>query len=331
MSQQTDGPCSVRLRDRRALDRDLPTDDNCRPSTTKLCYTAAQLELRDRANPMAKIVIVSGGSFPIPSKWSAVFKPPPKKDDGLNDLRLKIERANQHIKDVDVAIREFGNSHVIVREMEPDGIHEAIKLRIAPIPEMLPVVIGEAIFQLRSTLDILAWHLAKMAGAKSLDRVYFPIAKSLEIFESKSFQGKIKEFSPEALDFIRGLRPYKGGNDLLWALHDIRNKDTHRHLSAIAFAGFTWTGTIKTLIPADKGVSGEVIVGYPQTFENEIILARCTHGAKADSDTKPVFHIAFDDVEIVEGQPVLAILQQFFDLVQGIVNIADTTFFKTRS
>jgi hypothetical protein len=94
-------------------------------------------------------------------------------------------------------------------------------------------------------------------------------------------------------------------------------------LSIIAFTDVTWSGVVRIAIPPGS----DVIIEYPQTFENEIILARCAHGAKADPDTTPDFNLAFDDI-VMDGKPILGVLNQFADLVQRIVDVADKTFFR---
>jgi hypothetical protein len=137
---------------------------------------------------MTKIIIVAGHLMPVPPNWRATFRMGDTPMGSLEGARLKIKRADQHIKDIENILRDFGDSHSIFREMEPDGIHEAVKLRVNPIPEMLPVIIGEAIFQLRSALDLLAIALPKAAGVTNNDHIIFPFASKKT--KAKEFEKK---------------------------------------------------------------------------------------------------------------------------------------------
>ncbi len=79
----------------------------------------------------------------------------------------------------------FSATHKIVREIEADGIHELVKLVVAPMPEMLPVVVGEIAFHLRSTLDNVLYPLARGK------RVSFPFAGDRSQFLARDNQDKI--------------------------------------------------------------------------------------------------------------------------------------------
>src|SRR5207249_1980289 len=115
-------------------------------------------------------------------------------------------------------IEQFGRVHEIVREMEPDGVHEAVKIKIHQVPEMLPVIIGEVVFHLRSALDHVAGSLAVLNG-KTTNGVYFPFAGSPTEFRLPVTQRKIEKLSPAAQKLIRRFKAYKGGNNCLWAMN----------------------------------------------------------------------------------------------------------------
>jgi len=272
---------------------------------------------------MTKIVVVSGASFPLPSDWHAKRQQNRKRSppDALRGARLKVGRAIQHIQTIDDLINRFNNSNVLLQEKELDG-SEVFKLKIGPIPEMFPIVIGEALFQLRSSLDLLAASLPKAPGPIK-GPIYFPIGSK----KGKSaFENKLAKFSPPVKRFIRRFRPYEGGNKLLWALNCLRNQDAHVHLSIIELKHASWTGIVPVVIPWQESGPGFLVVEYHQTFETELIIARGTGGAQAYPGTKPEFSIAFDNMKSIKAQPVTTVLRLCADLVKGIIDTAETTF-----
>jgi hypothetical protein len=101
-----------------------------------------------------------------------------------------------------------------------------------PLPPIINAEVGAIINSIRSSLDILAVTLAKRCGATNVKKVYFPISQSAADF-GKSGVKKIKQLSSEQKEIIEGLSPYKGGNDLLYALHQMDIIRKHRYLLTV--------------------------------------------------------------------------------------------------
>jgi hypothetical protein len=77
----------------------------------------------------------------------------------------------------------------------------------------------------------LAYQLVLVGtpGVEPSRRVEFPIAKDATTYESE--KGKKQEgMRPDANSAIDGLKPYKGGNDALWRIHELDNIDKHRRI-----------------------------------------------------------------------------------------------------
>lgn len=271
---------------------------------------------------MTKIFLVASGEFTLPSDWRATLEPH-SPSDPLNGVKLKLARANKHVRDVERMVAKFGRSHKIVREMEPDGVHEVVKIRVGKIPRMLPIIIGEVAFQLRSALDQLACALAVL-NEESPTEVYFPFAGDRDEFFNKGAQGKIRKLSTAAQKLICRLKPYKGGNNLLWALNRLRIKDVHITLVPLAMRGPKWAG--KT-VSATVRPGGAVILQYPQTSKKEIVLARCVAGSDIHYNLDPAVGIAFGDVEFLEGENVVGRLRELVNLTEQIVAIFENRFF----
>jgi hypothetical protein len=92
---------------------------------------------------------------------------------------------------------------------------------VIPIPDCIPLVAGDAIQNLMSALDHLAYQLVcknTEDNPPNPNWIYFPIADDLNKYEAKK-HGKMEGASQATFDAIDALRPYKGGNDSIWTLY----------------------------------------------------------------------------------------------------------------
>jgi hypothetical protein len=89
-----------------------------------------------------------------------------------------------------------------------------------PLPLLINAEAGAIINSIRSSLDILAVTLAKRHGATNVKDVSFPVSASASMF-AHSGAKNIKRLSAKDRSTIEGFAPYKGGNDALYALHQI--------------------------------------------------------------------------------------------------------------
>src|SRR5918995_3001656 len=94
---------------------------------------------------------------------------PPK--DRLAGVRLKIERARKHIRDLETETSAYLNSsphpYQLRAEDDPATGDEVYRVRVLfPIPESIPLIVGDAVHNLRSALDHLAWQLVESGGGE---------------------------------------------------------------------------------------------------------------------------------------------------------------------
>jgi len=164
---------------------------------------------------------------------------PLKAEERLITIRVKIKRAEKHLAELEAAAEKYRDSynHVAVAGENAKFAQGEPNFRKLPIIhfEMLAVA-GDVLHNLRSALDHVMYHLALVANPNAseavLRKISFPIGDSLHGY--KSLRGKIKGIiEPRALQFIDGLKPYKGGNDALWKLHETNNIDKHRGLITV--------------------------------------------------------------------------------------------------
>jgi hypothetical protein len=103
------------------------------------------------------------------------------------------------------------------------------------LPVKFNVEAGAYINTIQSSLDILAYAIAKREMVLFPDEIYFPVAKSAADFNSGKYRGVrfIKQLSCTARTLIESTKPYQGGNEALWALHQFDVMRKHKRLLSV--------------------------------------------------------------------------------------------------
>src|SRR5215469_3590061 len=151
----------------------------------------------------------------------------------LDGLRIKSDRAYQHIKELEEAMRLFFNSDPYSVSLDYNAETGNMEWRLVEakdIPLSISTIAGDAIQNLRSALDHLVWQLVILNGKTPTRITSFPIAESLQEYTSAKFRRKIEGVAQENISAIDALKPYQGGNAALWPLHSLNNIDKHRLL-----------------------------------------------------------------------------------------------------
>lgn len=249
----------------------------------------------------------------------------PAESTRLIGIRAKIERANEHIQDLEARIQAFRgtNPYGVVAEDDPHSGYRTYKAKVnRPIPGDFSLVIGDALHNLRTALDHLAWQLVESNSAIPDRETCFPIYQGAPKDESQ-FARKVKGMSPGAVDIVKAVQPYQTGDDTLWHLSELDNMDKHRiSLKAASSRQPAF------LLPIDiHALRAGGIINIPGSFEfcggidleDGAVLARAR--LLADNvEFELTFEIAFGKSTVVEGQPVLPMLHQQSHLVNDIVN-----------
>jgi len=141
----------------------------------------------------------------------------------------KIKRTEAQITELNTAIRAFfkATPYEIVSHVDLETDEEVWRFQLTgKIPHHFSVRVGEILHNLRSALDQMLAEIVVRVSKRSESGVEFPFGVSLENFEAAL--GKQKKLPPAAVAMIRQLKPYKGGDALLWLLHSTNRRDKHR-------------------------------------------------------------------------------------------------------
>ena len=159
--------------------------------------------------------------------------------DHFHGPRLKVERAMEHIRDLDQLLARFlaSNFYSVSIQEQKGGNAVAIGISKHFPTTTAALIIGDALHNLRSSLDLLYYQIFNEITGKADKFTRFPIRDERHELIS-SINGGLKEkmlFDYKGAialrDFIVDvIKPYAAGNGSLWTLHDMNITDKHQLL-----------------------------------------------------------------------------------------------------
>lgn len=282
--------------------------------------------------------------------------------DALENAYAKLDRARVQIRQLERMIQGFlmywpvGSTSKVDAALDEETWSFAIG---SPIPKDVPILIGEVLLNIRSPLDYLACALA-LQHTGSMKGVAFPFGGDQAGLEAQIKQ-KAAKLSAAAVDRIRDWKPYKGGSDLLWAIHNLNIADKHRNLLPVNLRTggnsttrlTVWTGLALVLgsraaqhMNVDRKSAEEIAaMGSPTavyevdagmqlnfgtvgcTPEESMRYLTCTPGATFSTDMRPSLDIAFAEHVGDPLEPVCSVLSRMAVLTSDLVKDFDKRFF----
>lgn len=261
----------------------------------------------------------------------------PTVDERLKHVTLKVKRAKEHIAALERALRVFFETspYKVGAKHDPKTRKLIYYVTSAEsVPGCLPLIAGDAIQNLMSALDHLAYQMVCSDTGDAPPNpnwIYFPIADDAAKYEAKK-RGKMEGASQGTFDAIDALKPYKGGNDLLWILYRLNNIEKHRLLLTV--------GAQAAGINLSQLMAGHLIATFPPeavaAFESmNVFLNPADKGfplkpgfelyvgavdEKPNSKQQFRFDVALSELGIIEGKPLIETVNQLSVLVDGIVS-----------
>ena len=258
-----------------------------------------------------------------------------------DDVRLKLQWAEHHFRNFQIELGKFTRSHPYTIVIESDPKTQETLYRLARdliVPSGFRTLAGDILQNLRSALDYLAYALVIANGGKPTTSTMFPISDngpSSPKYES-SFGGKVNGMRQDVVDLIRTVKPYKGGDDVLWRLHRLNNIDKHRLLVTCGAFIHNWSITqhidvtnpdIQTLDRMARAYAADMNGSQTrvQTFAlkaGEIVL-RDFPNAKPNENIKFFVEIAVNESGVCECEPLGAVLSASIAKVQQTIKRFD--------
>ncbi len=168
---------------------------------------------------------------PAIRSWNIARQPP-----SLVGPLLKIDRAQTHIESLRTGIERFlkgcGYQFQHTFEGDPPVLVVVVKEVLAPpVPPHFSLLAGEAIYQLRTSLDHLVHELIRANGEEPTRNNSWPIHSKQN---SKEFERQLIGTSTKAKRRIESLQPYHKKptycEHFLWQLKKLNDWDKHNFL-----------------------------------------------------------------------------------------------------
>lgn len=187
----------------------------------------------------------------------------------LLGAELRVKRAGRHLEELHTHLQEWTDLHWNHIDFDKATFLENPEIvTTEPLPReflaQASVLVGDALNNLRATLDYLVYALAMLGnGGQAVMGTQFPIDEKPE-----EFKGHIKNYlrhvPPGAILRISKLQPCNGCE---WTakLRDLHNPDKHRHLTSLRSEA-QFSATVKRLGPTTlpDGSEGERVSVRPQ-------------------------------------------------------------------
>lgn len=270
--------------------------------------------------------------------------PPPIVD----ELLLKVFRADKHIRDFEnnweKTKRQFINS-IFFEDDEETGDRSYYLGKAVFIDDMISLIVGDAVHNLRCALDHLAQHLVCIGTNSTghFDDICFPIGDTQKKY-GKKISGIKDRLRKDAAYQINAIEPYKGGKGCeLWKLHRLDIIDKHRVRLGARCANLFYSmppsrreEIAKNFLglPADAPIpSARYFMtsseGDPASLKGGDKL--CTV-PKADVEEEMyfTFEVTFDEPEVLQCDSVAVTLHRMAALVRGIIHDFDCLGLFTR-
>jgi 3-hydroxymyristoyl/3-hydroxydecanoyl-(acyl carrier protein) dehydratase len=140
--------------------------------------------------------------------------------------RAKLQRASAFIVELDAVFSAYNNDDPLKATFLISADAPVIQVDWKGFSLLPGVILGDAVHNMRTALDLMASELARINDKSDKD-VYFPFSSSQSSFEAAIKSRNFHKAGDEAVSLLMKFAPYRGGNNHLRAIHDLDIQDKH--------------------------------------------------------------------------------------------------------
>ena len=220
---------------------------------------------------------------------------------------MKIERAKQHIDDLNRAVTEYLTQRPfelrIRQTCNPNRRTVYTEVKVT-IPEGFSLVLGDAVHNLRSAIDQLCWGMVGNR-AKNPRGVGFPFADREDALRDAIAKKQMDIAPKTVIDEFYKLQPYPDGNKFLHAVNSLDVTDKHRNI-LLVYQGVKLTGAqMRELIyPREPNFSDNSLLSTVGDWEVQLDGTEPIEVFDRKADYQPTFTIGFGQEEALESLPL---------------------------
>jgi hypothetical protein len=204
--------------------------------------------------------------------------------------RIKLDRARQFISELEQEQEAYRRSDLV--SVKISGFD--IEMTWRKVGLRTGAIAGDAIHNIRTSLDQMASELARMAGRSDKD-VYFPFAADAADLERAIKSKCFHKAGDDAVELLKQFAPYKGGNDALRAVHDLDIQDKH-----------------STILVVDQNRKFQLNIDWGPSLRDNLDPIPTVR-----VDPESIFYVF--PAGALEGRPVVETLKELVELGDGII------------
>lgn len=237
--------------------------------------------------------------------------------------QLKVKRAQQHIDELSRIFEE----HVANQRSSFTSRGQAPRVFGPQFPDITAAVIGDAVHNLRASLDHAYCILVEANLLQVADNTYFPFQKEENGLRERIYGKYGQKPAPcrgvvEAI--VQDIQPFEGGKLELYGLHRLDRTDKHRVFVPATFKASLEGKTIEVIRPSGvpfRWIGGTFITPHGPKGAAAVMSFEDDAEIKVDGDLDDVFDICFADGEPFEGQSILTKLRELKDATSAALEI----------
>lgn len=239
--------------------------------------------------------------------------------------RLKAERAEHHIRHLDEIFKHFihANTGRLMRKDKRDPRHP----RASDLPRHTKTVLGDAVHNLRASLDHAWCELIRANDGTPINKSYFPFHRDRQA--AKGSVNGHKPFGAVPSDKVIAtifddIQPYEGGKGNLYGLHVLDRTDKHSGL--IPALRLMRVGTMH--VHNESGelaqIWNDLTIISPDGYQGDFIgIAEGWTATMHNANRKPAFDICFAEGQPFEGESILETITSLRNQVNAALNILE--------
>ena len=239
----------------------------------------------------------------------------------FSSAKLKVERAKGHVRELSNQIVDYLKSKPfkVVVEQDKESNNHLWTLRVKhDIPCLYAAIIGDVIHNLRASLDLLATELVAAAG-KNADNVYFPFGNDEAGLDEMIKKRHIDRAGEKVVEIVKSLKPFKGGNILLRALHDLDITDKHKSLIPVAhyagIKGFQMSNASGPMLTIQNMHCGPIRDGM-------VLMSLPPAGnVSVGQSFQPSLKLTLNEEVLKTDDDLVQMLNRFVELVESIITL----------
>jgi hypothetical protein len=239
--------------------------------------------------------------------------------DPFRGARLKVQRAKQHVEELKSLIATICSTQFYeIVANENAGSSTAIIRPLKPMPVAFPLIIGDAVHNLRSSLDHVATACSAAGGGRGKD-LFFPFHKELRsIVNDRDKLDSIDKGMPGSKRLIcDNIQPSADGTGKeLYALHTLDKIDKHNRI--IITTTVVLSGNLFITVDG-KNYLGAANLKFGAETETPIPIVFPAGELIIKHDYKATLEILFGQPEELQGREVVSTLLKLSERIMEII------------